>query len=71
MLFGLFETHDWHTWGIGEIAIAIVLIAAIVALVWIALVQFKVSIPAWVIQVFWVLAVCFVVIFAIRLVMSM
>jgi hypothetical protein len=58
-------------WSIGEIAIAIVIIAAVVALVYVALNQFGVAIPPWVVRVFWIVVVCFVVIFAIRLVMTM
>ena len=57
--------------GIGDIAILIVVICAVVALVYIALQQFKVQIPGWVIQVFWVLVVACVIIAAIRLVLSM
>lgn len=58
-------------WSIGELAIALVIVAAVVALVYIAFRQFGITIPAWVVQVFWVIVVAFVVIFAIRLVMSM
>lgn len=56
---------------IPEIAITIVIIAAIVALVWIALKQFEISIPQWVIQVFWVIVVAFVVVLGIKLLASM
>lgn len=58
-------------WGVGQIAIAVVVIAAVVALVYIALRQFGVAIPAWVQQVFWILVVAFVIILAIRLVLGM
>ncbi len=58
-------------WSIGSIAIAVVIIAAVVGLVYVALRQFNVAIPAWVVQVFWILVVAFVVIAAIRLVLSM
>jgi hypothetical protein len=58
-------------WSIGQIAIAIVLIAAIVAIVWIALRQFNVAIPAWVIQVFWVLVVAVVCILAIKFLLTL
>ncbi len=58
-------------WSIADIAIMIVIIAAVVALVYVALSQFGVSIPEWVKHVFWIIVVAFVVIFAIRLVMSM
>lgn len=58
-------------WGVGEIAIFVVVVAAIIALVYIGLTQFGVKIPGWVMQIFWVLVVAFVVIFAIRLLLSM
>ena len=60
-------------WGLSipQLAILIVVIAAIVALVYVALRQFGVSIPGWVMQVAWILVVAFVVIVAIRLVASM
>ncbi len=63
--------HDLRSWGIAEIAIAIVVIAAIVALVYVALRKFQLSIPDWVVQVFWIIVVAFVIIFAIRLVAGM
>ena len=60
-------------WGLSipGLAILVVVIAAVVALVYIALRQFGIAIPDWVVQVFWVLVVAFVVIIAIRLVASM
>lgn len=57
--------------GVGEVAILVVVIAAIIALVYVALRQFGISIPEWVKQVAWILIVTFVVILAIRLVMTM
>jgi hypothetical protein len=48
----------------------LVVIAACVALVYVALRQFGITIPAWVQQVAWIIVVAFVVILAIRLVMS-
>jgi len=57
-------------WSIGSIAITVVIIAAVVALVYVALRAFKVEIPGWVVQVFWILVVAFVIIAAIRLVLS-
>lgn len=59
------------TWGIGELAIMVVIIAAVVALVYVALNQFGVAIPPWVARIFWIVVVAFCVIFAIRLVMGM
>ena len=51
-----------------SLAITIVVTAAIVALVFIALRQFGITVPDWVIQVFWVLVVAIVVITAIRII---
>ncbi len=58
-------------WSIAELAIAIVIIAAIVALVYVALQKFGVAIPDWVIQIFWIIVVAFVVVLAIRMVAGM
>lgn len=60
-----------RAWSIGDIAVAIVVIAALVALVYIALHQFGVTIPEWVKQVAWVVVVAFVVILAIKIILSM
>lgn len=56
---------------IGEMAIAIVIVAAIVALVYVALRKFGVAIPDWVIQCFWICVVALVVILCIRFVMGL
>ena len=58
-------------WSISEIAIAIVVIAAIVALVVIGLNKFNITIPPWVQNVFWVCVVAFVLVMAIRFVASL
>lgn len=55
---------------IGEMLIWVVVIAACIALTYVALRKFNVQIPDWVIQVFWIVVVALVVIFAIRLVLS-
>lgn len=51
-----------------EILIAVVVIAACVALVYVALSQFGIAIPGWVITCFWIVVVAFVVVAAIRFV---
>lgn len=58
-------------YSLAHLLIAVVVIAACIALVYIALQQFGIAIPGWVIQVFWVVVVAFVIIFAIKLVLSM
>jgi hypothetical protein len=59
------------TWSIEPIAIAVVVIAAICALVYVALRKLNVAIPEWVAQVFWIVVVAFVIVFAIKLVSRM
>lgn len=58
-------------WGIGQMLIAIVIIAACCALVFVALRQFGITLPGWVVQVFWIVVVAFVVILAIRIVLTL
>jgi hypothetical protein len=58
-------------YSLGQLAIFVVIIAAVVALVYVALRQFGITIPPWVVQVFWIIVVAFVVIAAIKLVLSM
>ena len=55
---------------IGQIAIYIVVAAAIIALVYVALQQFGIAIPPWVVQIFWIMVVACVVVLAIRIVMG-
>lgn len=54
-----------------QILILIVVVAACVALVYVALRQFGVGIPSWAAQVFWIVVVAFVVILAIKVVAGM
>jgi hypothetical protein len=58
-------------YSLGQLAIAVVIIAAVVALVYVALRQFGITIPPWVVQVFWIIVVAFVVIAAIKIVLGM
>ncbi len=58
-------------WTVVNIAILIVVIAAVVALVYVALRQFGVVVPQWFIQVLWILITAFVIILAIKLVAAM
>lgn len=59
------------SYSFGQIAIAIVVIAAVIGLLLVACRQFGVSIPDWLVQVFWIVVAACVIIFAIRLVLSM
>ncbi len=55
-----------ENWSFKQVVIGIVIIAGLVALVYIALGQLGVAIPLWVIQVFWVLLVVVVIVAAIK-----
>ena len=65
--------HDGLFWGygIGQVAIAIVIICAVIALVYVALRQFGIGIPDWVKHVFWIVVCAFVVVVAIKIVLTM
>lgn len=67
----MFLLAQFAGYSVAHIAIMIVIIAAIVGLVYVALNQFGVAIPPWVIQIFWIIVVAFCVIAAIKLVASM
>lgn len=69
--FLLAQGRFWVGWGFAEFIIAIVILAAIVAVMYVALRQFGVGIPPWVIQIFWILVVAVVAILAIRFLMSL
>lgn len=58
-------------WSLEQLLIAVVVIAAGVALVYVALRKFGITIPEWVVSVFWIVIVAAVVIFAIKLVFGM
>jgi hypothetical protein len=57
--------------GIAGLAIAVIIIAAVVAIVFVACKQMGVAIPGWVVQVFWILVVAIVCIAAIRLLLTL
>lgn len=60
-----------NDWSVGELLIAVVVVGACLGLVYVALRQFGVAIPGWVMQVLWIVAVAVVVIFAIRFILSL
>ncbi len=60
-------------WGytIGQIAIAVIVIAAIVGIVYVALRQSGVVIPEWVKQVMWIVVAAFVCVFAVKVLLTL
>ena len=70
MLYAIFN-NPIGSWGIVDILIFIVIIAACVGLMYVALQQFGISIPPFVVKCFWIVICAIVVIFCIRLVASL
>ncbi len=60
--------HDVGQWSFVGILIGVVVVAALIALVYVALRQFGITIPPFLITVLWIVIVAVVVIFAIKLV---
>ena len=58
-------------WSLGEVLIAIVIIAAIVAVVYVALKGFGIPVPPWAIQILWIVLLAVLAVFAIKLILSM
>lgn len=63
--------QNFSTWGIGQWAIAIVVVAAIAAIVFLALRKFGVTIPDWIVQIFWILVVAVACVGAIKFLMGL
>lgn len=57
--------------GIAGMAIWVIIVAAVVAIALIACRAMGVPIPGWVVQVFWVVIIAIVCVFAIKLLMSL
>jgi hypothetical protein len=71
-LLAQFQQHfGGGSWGIGEILIAIIVIAACIGIMFVAIKVFGVTIPQWAIQIFWIVVVAACAILAIRFVLSM
>ena len=70
MLLAIFD-GPLRGWGFVDFLVLIVIIAACVAIMYVALRQFGIAIPPWVIQIFWIVVVACVAIFAIRFVATL
>lgn len=68
---GLLAAGMLWGWSVADLAICLVVVAAIVALVYVAFRQFGIAIPGWVQQVFWIVVVAFVIVVAIKFVASL
>ncbi len=56
---------------LGNIIVAIIIIAAVIAVLFVALRVFDVKIPDWVLQILWICVVAVVAIFAVRFLLSL
>jgi hypothetical protein len=60
-----------RTWTLADIGIAVIFVAALVAIVFVALNAMKIQIPQWALQVAGIVAVAFVCIIAIKFLLMM
>lgn len=60
-----------HGWTLESILVAVVIIAAAVGIVLVALRAFGITVPPWVVQIFWICVVALVAILALRFVFSL
>ena len=68
-LLALFQPGQ--PWDLGSTLIAIVILCAAVAIAWLAIKFFGVSIPPIVVQIFWIVVICIIAIIAIRFVLTL
>lgn len=55
---------------IGQILVAVIVIAAVIAIAYIAIKAMGIPIPPWAINILWIVIIALVAIFAIKLVLS-
>jgi hypothetical protein len=58
-------------WSVGQIAIAIVIVAAIVGAVYVGLQQFGVAIPPFIVKLFWIVVAAIAVVLVIKFLMTL
>lgn len=54
-----------------QVVIFIIILCGVFGVLFVVMKQTGVQIPSWIMTIFWIVVVCFVAIFAIRLLMSM
>lgn len=54
-------------WSIGSILIAVIVLAAAIAVVYVALQAFGVTPPPWAVKIFWIVLVAFVAVVALKI----
>lgn len=71
MLATLFALSPYSTWSAVDVAVALIVLAAIIGIVLIFARQAGVTIPGWLVQVLWICVAAVVCIAAIRFVSSL
>lgn len=61
----------YGSWSFGEVLVALIVLAAVVAVFLIALRNMQIAIPPWVTQIIWVVGVAVLAILAIRFLLSL
>lgn len=59
------------TYSLVEIIVGIIVLAAVIAILLVALKAFGITIPPWVVQIFWIVVVAVVAIVAIRFILTL
>ena len=67
----LAQVYYTSGWSMAHNIRALIVLAAIVAIALIAIKAMGVTIPGWVMQIFWVVVICFIALLAIGFVLSM
>jgi hypothetical protein len=67
----LAQIRGLPNWSVGEIIIAIIVIAACVGILYVALQQFGVAIPGFVVRIFWICVCAALAIIAIRFLLGL
>lgn len=65
------DVYAVRGWSLGEMLVLVIVIAACLAVAFVALHQFGIHVPEWVIHIAWIVAVAFVAIIAIRFLLTM
>ena len=59
-----------QTWSLGDVLIGVIVVAALVAIVWVAVRAMGIVVPQYIVHVLWIIAVAVIAILAIRFLLS-
>ncbi len=67
----LLAVLNTHTWTLGGIVKAVIIVAALVGIVYVALTWFEISIPPPLARIFWICVVAFLALVAVEFLLSL